>query len=90
MLLASPLHARQVVLDIPDNDIKIVENDVIDAEQWIKDAWAGKLAKCKSRIIKVEVDRSVQANETLPAGDAAIIQKAFSRTDFKPRKLRDK
>lgn len=81
--------AKQIILDIPDNDMKIVENDVLDAEQWIKDAWAGKLNKCKERLLDQEVSRSVKDGETLPAGDTAIIQKAFARPDYKNRKQRD-
>lgn len=85
LLIASTAQAKQIVLDIPDNDIKIVENDVFDAEKWIKDAWAGKLAKCKSRLVASEVAVSVKNGETLPAGEDAIVQKAFSRTDYKSR-----
>jgi hypothetical protein len=81
--------AKSIVLNIPDNDAKIVENDVVDAEQWIKDAWAGKLSNCKKRLIKSEIDRSVQSGEALPAGEDAIVQKAFSRPDYKNRKQRD-
>lgn len=80
------LHARQVVLDIPDTDIKIVEHDVPDAEEWLKNAWAGKLFRCKERLAKQEVDRSLKNAETIPAGLDAVVQKAFLRPDYKSRK----
>jgi hypothetical protein len=83
------VQARTITLEIPDNDIKIVENDVLDAEQWIKDAWLGKLNSCKQRIVKQEIDRSVQARESIPAGETAIVNKAFNRTDYKNRKARE-
>lgn len=89
LLLASTANAKQIVLDIPDNDIKIVENDVVDAERWIKDAWAGKLEKCKQRLVKSEIETSIKNGESLPGGEDAIAEKALSRPEFKPRKERD-
>lgn len=83
------LHARQITLDIPDEEIAIVENDVLDAEQWIKEAWNGKVNRCKERLIKSEIKKSVENNESLPAGEEAIVNKAFTRPDYKNRKQRD-
>lgn len=87
--LASPAFSKQIVLTIPDKDIAIVENDVVDAEQWIKDAWAGKLNKCRERMIRNEVETSLSAGETIPASKDAILNKAMNRPGFKNRKQRD-
>lgn len=89
IFLPSMLCAKQIILNIPDNDIKIVENDVIDAEKWIKDAWAGKLSKCKERVIGKEVEISVKNREAIPAGDTLIIEKHFARPDYKSRKEKE-
>ena len=86
ILFCSPVQAKVITLDIPDTDIAIIEHDVVDAEQWIKDAVAGKLAKCKERLLKKEIETSVKNGETLPAGEVAIIQKAFDRPEYKSRK----
>lgn len=88
LLLTSPLtsYAKTITLTIPDDDVKVVESEVLDAEQWIKDAWAGKLAKCKDRMIKKEIDRSVKANEAIPAGETAIIDKVIKDPKFETRK----
>ena len=82
-------YAKTITLNIPDDEIKIVENDVVDAEQWMRDAWAGKVNNCKKRLIKSEIDLSVSKGESIPAGEAAIVQKYFSRPDYKSRKERD-
>lgn len=89
LFVGSTAQAKTITLSIPDDDIKIVENDILDAEQWIKDAWAGKVNKCKERIVKQEIERSVKSGETLPAGERAILQKAFNRSDYKNRKQRN-
>jgi hypothetical protein len=78
-----------ITLNIPDDEIKIVENDVISADQWIRDAWAGKLAKSKARIVEAEVSRSVSRGEAVPAGEAAIISQFLARPGYKNRKERD-
>lgn len=91
MLITSPLicSAKTITIEIPDEEIKIVENDVLDAEQWIKDAWKGKVNKCKGRLIQSEIQTSVSKGEAIPAGEAAIVDKAFKRPDYKSRKERD-
>lgn len=89
LFLTTEVHARKITLDIPDQDIAIVENDVVDAEQWIKEAWTGKLNKCRDRMITAETTRSIQAGETLPNSSSAIISKAMKRSDYKNRKQRD-
>lgn len=89
LFLPSILQAKTITLNIPDEEIKIVENDVLDAEQWIKDAWKGKVNKCKDRLIRSEIDTSIGKGEAIPAGDTAIIDKAFKRPEYKNRKERD-
>lgn len=81
--------ALAFTITFPDDEIRIVENDVVDAKQWVLDAWAAKVAKCRGRIIKSEVDLSVKNNETVPAGESAIVNKHFARPGYKNRKERD-
>ena len=90
LIMFTPMtQAATITLNIPDSDIKIVENDVTDAQQWIKNAWAGKLANCKKRMINAEIERSLQAKEAIPTTQDAIVAKAMSRKDYKSRKQRD-
>ena len=88
-LTISICEAKQVTLTLDDNDVKIVENDVPDAVQWLTDAWNGKVNNCKKRMVKTEVDRSIQKSEAIPTGDAAIIQKVLSDPNYKSRKQKD-
>jgi hypothetical protein len=81
--------AKEITLVIPDDEILIVENDVPDAVQWIKSAWVGKVANCKSRIVQAEVKLSIQSGEKLPVGEDAIALKYLQRPDYKSRAERD-
>lgn len=91
LLLTSPfiVNAKVITLNIPDSDIAIVENDVENAEEWIRAAWAGKVNKCKERIVKAEIQLSISKGEALPAGETAIVQKYLTRPDYKNRVERD-
>lgn len=90
LCVASNAYAKNIVLTIPDDDIKIVENDVFDAEQWIRDAWNGKLSKCKSRIVKSEIDRLVKENKAVPSGGEDAIAKSYIDGPlYKSRKDKD-
>ncbi len=89
LLITIQVEAKTITLTIPDSDIKVVEHDVLDAEQWIRDAWAGKLNKCKQRLINQEIEKSMNESSALPAGEAAVIQKALNRPGYENRKQRD-
>lgn len=86
LLISPSVFAKQIILDIPDKDIKIVETDIPDAEEWVRSLWSNKLKNCSSRIIESETKRSRIEVQSIPAGDAAIIDKAFARPDYKSRK----
>lgn len=91
LLLISPslAWAKTITIEIPDQDIAIIESIVPDTEEWIQNAVDGKLNACRKRIIKREIGLSVKKKETLPAGEDAIIQKYLNRPDGDKRGFRD-
>lgn len=86
LLLPLPVQARQIVLDIPDQDIKIVEQIVVDSDKWIRAAWAGKVSKCKERIRRIEMELAEKENGSVPANLDAICQKYLARPGIKSAK----
>lgn len=88
-ILAVPVHAKQIVFDIPDKEITIVEHDVINAEAWLRMAWQNKVRSCTTRIIRDEMKKSIDNKETIPAGEDAITDKFISRPDYESRQQRD-
>lgn len=81
--------AKTVCFDIPDNQIKMVEVDVVNAEQWIKDMWRGKVNNCKKRIIRSEIDWLRRNGQSVPASDDDILRDYFKSDRYKPRTIRD-
>ncbi len=106
ILISSIAEAKDVIVAVPDGsqafvviasttEVKVIENDVLDSNQWLQDAWKGKLNSCKKRLIRQELDKSIQeaAQGTIgpmvPLTETAIIDKAFSRPDYLSRKDRE-
>ncbi|HUV26993.1 MAG TPA: hypothetical protein VMW34_06470 [Anaerolineales bacterium] len=79
---------RSAIID--DSEIKIVENDVIDAFEWLEGAWNGKVSSCESRIIDQEVIKSIENGEQIPILKEDIVQKYFDRPGYKNRKDKEK
>lgn len=86
-LMVGVVHARQIVLDIPDDEIAIVETYTPDAEQWIKDDWAFNVKNSKAFIVKQEVQYSLDNEEAVPASQDAIVKQGMARMGS--RKQRD-
>jgi hypothetical protein len=78
-------------IEISAADIEALQHDLLNIEDWINAAVAGKVAACKGRLIDqwlpvIIADRSVT---TIPADEAAIIDLITSRADYKNRANRD-
>ena len=75
---------------ISDLDMKVLEHDLIDVNQWIQEAVAGKISNCTKRMIsewqpKLFADPAV---DNIPADENAFINLVVSRDDYKNRSQR--
>jgi hypothetical protein len=80
-----------ITIEISDVDQIILENDLLDIEQWVNGAIQGKISKCKKRIVtqwqqKLFDDPDV---DTLPASTDGLVREVIRRSDYKNRKQRD-
>lgn len=80
-----------ITVNISDLDETALKNDLLDIEDWVQRAVAGKINKCKKRLVAqsqqvLTADPNV---ENMPANDAGIIAAATSRPDYKDRVARD-
>lgn len=84
------LYAATFKITVPDREVKIVEDNVISAEQWLKDAWAGKVNNSKSHTAEREKQRLIKLGAySVPAKEDDLVDSAFSQPDYKNRKQRD-
>lgn len=78
-------------IELSDADLKCLQHDLLNIEDWVQNAITGKIAACKGRLIDqwlpvVIADRSVA---TIPADEAEIIKLITSRADYKNRQERE-
>ena len=68
---------------------KVLENDLLDINDWLQKAMEGKINNCLKRLAKSERERLVKDGAaTLPASDADVALQAFSNPKYKNRKDR--
>ena len=78
-------------IEILDVDIKCLENDLLNVEEWIEGAIAGKINNCKKRMIRewyprLLADTSIQ---TVPADEDALVNFIIGHKDYQNRYQRE-
>ena len=80
-----------LTVEISDINAKVLLNDLLDIDDWVQAAVAGKISNCKKRMAiqataVLKADASV---ETMPATDDGLIAALLARPDYKNRVARD-
>lgn len=78
-------------IEVSDLDVMILKNDLLDVEQWARDAVMGKIANCKKRMDAIwrpvlDADPEVKS---IPASLEDRIALIVARSDYKDRAQRD-
>jgi hypothetical protein len=78
-------------IDISDADIKVLQNDILNIEDWINGAIAGKIASCKTRMIETWTPKLLgdPGVNTLPGNEAALINVITQHPDYLSRSDRE-
>ena len=81
---------KKFELTLTDEEVKILEHDLLNIQEWIAGAIAGKLNNCKKRAaISYRETLKKEGAEMVPANDSVAVQQYFLRADYKNRKQRD-
>jgi len=83
--------ALTVTVEINDLNEKILLNDLLDIDDWVQQAVAGKINNCKKRMAAqaTAVLKSDDSVETMPATADGLINALLARDDYKNRAERD-
>lgn len=85
---AKPLEGSVLrAIGASDEEIKIVEHDVFNAEDWIVTAWKSKVESCKNRMINEEQRRLIESNQPVPKRSDII--KLCLGKQYKSRRQRE-
>ena len=82
---------HKITLTISETDQKILLNDIMDMDKWIKEALSGKINNCYKRMqrewtVKLMEDDSF--TDAIPSNKADFIALVTARADYKNRKQR--
>ena len=83
--------ALQLIINIDDDAEAVLLNDLVDIESWVQGAVAGKISKCRGRMLaewqpKLFADPVVTE---LPANEQAVVDMVRGRGDYMNRNARD-
>jgi|TARA_R110002020_G_scaffold457215_1_gene674051 hypothetical protein len=78
-------------LEISDSDIKVLQHDLLNIEDWINGAVTGKIAACKSRLLNEWTGRLIGDPSVIaiPANENELIDMIVNRPDYQNRFERD-
>lgn len=78
-------------VEIPDTDLKSLQNDLLNIEDWVNGAIAGKIAACKYRLLEEWMPKLINDPNVarIPADETALINLITSRSDYLSRAARE-
>jgi hypothetical protein len=75
-----PLTVTVVISDI---DVLALKNDLLDIDDWVQKAVAGKINHCKKRMLRSGTDAMIKDpafTDAIPSGEAELITLIASKT----------
>lgn len=82
---------KTITVTLTDTQVKALEYDLLDVDQWVRDAVAGRI-NYSVKALAAEARRVLEADPavtTMPAKPAALISEYLKRPDYRDRKKRD-
>ena len=81
-----------LTIEVDDTQQSILNNDLLDINQWVQDAMTGKINNCWKRMqqewtTKLMNDSSF--TDPIPSNQADFDKLVLARSDYKNRKARD-
>ena len=82
--------ALNVSYTISDTDEKILLNNILDIQEWVDGAIAGKINQCWSRLEQEWTQKLMDDSnvESIPANKDLYVEMITSRSDYKDRSQR--
>ena len=78
-------------IDLSDADIKALQNDILNIEDWINGAIVGKINACKKRLLDTWTPKLLADPEvhTIPGDEASLINLITHHPDYLSRSDRE-
>ena len=81
----------KITVELSGTDKLVLENDLLDVEDWVKKAVEGKVNNCKKRMFNDWMPRLRQDPEieSIPANDEKLVKFICKHKDYKNRQQRE-
>ena len=81
-----------LTIEVDDTQQSILNNDLLDINQWVHDAMTGKINNCWKRMQREWTDKLMNDSsftDPIPSNQADFVKLVLARSDYKNRKARD-
>ena len=79
-------------IEVDDTQQSILNNDLLDINQWVQDAMTGKINNCWKRMQREWTDKLMNDSsftDPIPSNQADFVKLILARSDYKNRRARD-
>ena len=79
------------IINVSELEKKILENDLLDVQDWIEKAVLGKINGCKKRIVRSHTQALLDdpAVASIPASEDGICENLFATEGYKNRSQKE-
>ena len=81
-----------ITVEVDDTQQSILNNDLLDINQWVQDAMTGKINNCWKRMQRewtTKLMNDSSFTDPIPSNQADFVKLVLARSDYKNRKARD-
>ena len=81
-----------LTIEVNDTQQSILNNDLLDINQWVQDAMTCKINNCWKRMQREWTDKLMNDSsftDPIPSNQADFVKLILARSDYKNRKARD-
>ena len=81
-----------ITVKVSDTDQTVLKNELLDIEEWVQLAVAGKINNCWKRMQREWTDKLMNDSgftDSIPSNKADFVKLITARSDYKDRKARN-
>lgn len=80
-----------ITITLSEEEVKCLENDLLDIQKWVEDSLDNKIHNCRKRILQEWLPKLIQDPEvsSIPASESEILTQVMAHKNYKNRLQRD-
>jgi len=80
-----------ITVSLTDEEVKCLENDLMDVQKWVEDLVKNKVESCKKRMVDEWVPKLLQDPEVtvISASESELVDQILAHKNYKKRSVRE-